>query len=116
MKTRYVTTRPVRNRYLVRERDRRRLKEMGKVTVAVLLVGAALLGYTWLHLRLLGSGYRVETLQRELHELERLERHMSLEAAYLSSPTRVETRATSELGMAAPRLDQMLFLQPEEAR
>ena len=116
MKTRYVTTRPVRNRYLVRERDRRRLREMGKVTAAVLLVGAGLLGYTWLHLRLLGSGYRAETLQRELHELERLERHMSLEAAYLSSPERVERRAAEELGMAPPRLDQMVFLDEGEAR
>lgn len=115
MKTPYVTARPVRNRYLVRERDRRRLLEMGQVTVAVLLVGVALLAYTWLHLRLLGSGYRVENLQRELHELERLERHMSLEAAYLSSPARVENRALTELGMDRPRLDQMLFIPSQEA-
>ena len=116
MRTPYVTARPVRNRYLVRERDRRRLREMGRVTFAVLLVGVALLAYTWLHLRLLGSGYRVEALQRELHELERLERHMSLEAAYLSSPSRVESHAAERLGMAPPRVDQLIFAAGEATR
>ncbi len=109
MKTPYVTARPVRNRYLVRERDRRRLRELGRVVVAVLLVGTALVGYTWIHLSLLGTGYRVESLQRELHELGRLERHMSLEAAYLSSPDRIERRAIEELGMAPPELEQLVF-------
>lgn len=113
MKTPYVTTRPVRNRYLVRERDRRRLRELGRVAVAVLTVGAGLLGYTWLHLSLLGSGYRVEALQRELHELERLERHLGLEAAYLGSPGRVEERARRELAMGPPELEQMVFLGRE---
>ncbi|MDX1631521.1 MAG: cell division protein FtsL [Thermoanaerobaculia bacterium] len=110
MKTPYTTAREVRNRYLVRVRDRKRLRELARVAVAVLLVGAALLGYTWLHLRLLEGGYRVEQLQGRLHELERLERHLRLEAAYLASPQRIEARAVEELGMTQPGFDQMIFV------
>lgn len=114
MKTPYTTTRRVRNRYLVRVRDRRRLRELARVAVAVLLVGAALLGYTWLHLRLLEGGYRVEQLQGRLHELERLERHLHLEAAYLASPQRIEDRAIRDLGMTRPSPDQMIFVTGDE--
>ncbi|HXT50362.1 MAG TPA: cell division protein FtsL [Thermoanaerobaculia bacterium] len=109
LKTPYLLPRPPRNRYLVRQRDRRRMRELGRVAVAVLVVGVALLGYTWLHLELLGSGYRVDTLETKLHELERRERHLRLEEAYLSSPQRVEARASKELGMKPPELAQLLF-------
>ena len=109
MKTPYLLPRPPRNRYLVRQRDRRRMRELGRVGVAVLVVGLALLGYTWLHLELLGSGYRVDGLETRLHELERRERHLRLEEAYLSSPQRVETRASKELGMKPPELAQLVF-------
>ncbi|HET9767177.1 MAG TPA: cell division protein FtsL [Thermoanaerobaculia bacterium] len=109
MKTPYLLPRPPRNRYLVRQRDRRRMRELGRVGVAVLVVGLALLGYTWVHLELLGSGYRVDGLETKLHELERRERHLRLEEAYLSSPQRVEARASKELGMKPPELAQLVF-------
>ncbi len=109
LKTPYLLPRPPRNRYLVRQRDRRRMHELLRVALAILVVGLALLGYTWLHLELLGSGYRVEGLETRLHELERRERHLRLEEAYLSSPQRVEARASKELGMKPPELGQLLF-------
>jgi len=109
LKTPYLLPRPPRNRYLVRQRDRRRMRELARVAVAILVVGTALLGYTWLHLELLGSGYRVEALEQRLRELERRKRHLRLEEAYLSSPQRVEARASRELGMRPPELEQVLF-------
>lgn len=109
MKTPYLLPRPPRNRYLVRQRDRRRLRELLRVALAIVVVGVALLGYTWLHLESLGGGYRVEGLEQRLHELERRERHLRLEEAYLSSPQRVETRASKQLGMKPPELGQLLF-------
>ncbi|MBZ0114634.1 MAG: cell division protein FtsL [Thermoanaerobaculia bacterium] len=113
VRTSYAKSRPVHNRYLVRERDRSLLMEFGRVAAAILVVGTALLGYTWLHLSLLESGYAVGDLQQRLVELERRERHLRLEAAYLSSPARLEKWAVEELGMAAPRLDQMHFIHDE---
>ncbi len=118
MKTPYLLPRPPRNRYLVRQRDRRRMRELLRVALAIVVVGVALLGYTWLHLESLGSSYRVEGLEQRLHELARRERHLRLEEAYLSSPQRVETRASKELGMQPPELGQLLFSGDEhrEAR
>ena len=115
MKTPYALPRPPRNRYLVRERDRRRMHELLRLGGAIVVVGAALLAYTWLHLQMLGSGYRVEALEQNLADLERIERHLRLEASYLSSPQRVETRATQELGMRAPELGQLLFVSADGA-
>ena len=85
------------------------MHELARVAIAILVVGLALLGYTWVHLELLGSGYRVEGLEQRLHELERRQRHLRLEEAYLSNPQRVETHALRELGMKPPELGQLLF-------
>lgn len=107
----YAARRPVVNAYLVRERDRRRLREFAWVVVGIVPLGLALLGYTWLQLEQLRTGYRVERLARELDRLEQNERQLRLEAAYLASPGRVAERAGRELEMAPPRLEQLLYLE-----
>ena len=48
MKTAYAVHRPVANSYLVRERNRRRLRELAVVLVAVGCLGGGLLAYTWI--------------------------------------------------------------------
>jgi cell division protein FtsL len=113
LKTPYVLPRPPRNRFLVRERDRRRLRELLRLGIAILLVGVTLLGYTWLHLELLGCGYRIEGLEQRRHELERRERHLRLEEAHLASPARVETWAVEQAGMRPPELAQLVFVTGE---
>ncbi|HVR99138.1 MAG TPA: hypothetical protein VMW27_21140 [Thermoanaerobaculia bacterium] len=105
----YAVRRPVVNSYLVRERDRRRLRELGLVLLLVLTLGGGLLGYTWIHLEALRTGYRIDTLDRTLRELTRKERERRLEAAYLASPQRIESRAVEALGMQSPALEQVIF-------
>ena len=105
----YAVRRPVVNAYLVRERDRRRLREFGWVLLATLPLGLALLAYTWLQLEVLRTGYRIETLERRVHQLTQTERELRLEAAYLASPARLEERAQGELGLQPPTLEQMVF-------
>jgi hypothetical protein len=107
----YTVRRPVVNAYLVRERDRRRLRELGLVLAAVFPLGLGLLAYTWLQLETLRVGYRIETLERRSHQLQQVERQLRLEAAYLANPARLAERAADDLGLAAPRLEQVLFLQ-----
>jgi cell division protein FtsL len=116
LKTPYTVARPPRNRYLVRERDRRRLRELVRLGLAILVVGLTLIGYTWVHMELLGSGYRIEGLEQRLHELRRRERHLRLEEAHLASPERVERWATAELGMRPPELAQLTFVSEEGPR
>ena len=112
----YLKSRPVNNRYLVRERDRSLLFDLARVTVAVLVVGSALLGYTFMHLTLLEGGYSVGELQQRVVELDRRERHLRLEAAYLASPARLEAWAVNHLGMVPPRLEQIHFIEVNGSR
>jgi cell division protein FtsL len=105
----YAFTRPVVNTYLVRERDRRRWRELALVLVGVFCLGGGLLAYTWIHLEMTRTGYHIDKLERELTEQTRKERQLRLEAAYLASPSQIERRAVGELGMQAPVLEQVVF-------
>lgn len=107
----YAEGRPVENFYLVRERDRRRLHELVILVFGLLPVAASLLGYTWIHLEVRKSEYRIQQLEERLLDLRRVERRSSLETAYLSSPQRVEEAAAERLGMVEVSLDQMVFVE-----
>lgn len=111
MRNAYAVRRPVVNAFLVRERDRRRLRDLVMVLLAVAPLLGAMAGYTWLRVEQVRVGYRVDKLDRTLRRLERDERQLRLEAAYLASPGRVGERAASELGMAPPTLDRLLYLE-----
>ena len=110
MPSAYTVRRPVVNAYLVRERDRRRWRELGLVLAAVFPLGVGLLTYTWQQLETLRVGYRIEALERRAHQLEQIERQLRLESAYLANPARLAERAGEELGLAAPTVEQVLFL------
>lgn len=109
MRNAYAFTRPVANSYLVRERDRRRWRELVLVSAVVLCLGGGLLAYTWIHLEMTRTGYRIDALERELAERTREERELRLQAAYLASPSQIERRAAGELGLQAPALEQVVF-------
>lgn len=109
MRNAYALRRPVVNAYLVRERDRRRFRELALVLLVVVSLGGGVFAYIWIHLQVLSTGYRIDELERELTELSRKERQLRLEAAYLASPSLVERRAVEELGMQPPALEQVLF-------
>ena len=111
MPSAYVVRRPVVNAYLVRERDRRRLRELGYVVLAVAPLVVGLVAYTWLQLETLRVGYRIETLERRAHKLEQVERQLRLESAYLAQPRRLAERAAHELGLAEPEVEQVVFLE-----
>lgn len=109
MRTAYARRRPVVNTYLVRERDRRRLRELARVLLLLLPLGFALVGNIWVRVEVIRYGYRIHELEGELAQLNRRERELRLEAAYLASPQRVEARAEKELGMRPPTLEQTIF-------
>jgi cell division protein FtsB len=109
MRLQYAVRRPVVNEYLVRERDRRRVRDLLRVVVWVLPVAAALLTYISVHLTVLDRAYQIRVLEQRIKDLTRTERQLRLEAAYLGSPPLIEERAREELGMATPRPDQVLF-------
>ncbi|HEX2254531.1 MAG TPA: hypothetical protein VHQ65_14780 [Thermoanaerobaculia bacterium] len=95
----YAYHREVENAWLVRQRDRRRQRELALVVLVALPVVAALIGYTWLHVRMLHSAYRLQELAGELAEAERLRGALAVEAAAFAALGEVERRAAAELGM-----------------
>jgi cell division protein FtsL len=105
----YTVHRPVANEYLVRERDRRRLRELVHVVLVLAPVALALTAFTWTHLQVLDAGYRIAELEGRRHELDRRESRLRLEAAYLASPGLIERRARAELAMRPPELAQLVF-------
>lgn len=109
MRSAYAFRRPVVNTYLVRERDRRRQRELALVLLVVLCLGGGLLAYTWIHLEVLRTGYEIDTLEKRLGELTQKERQLRLEASYLAGPSQIEQRAFHELGMQQPALEQVVF-------
>ena len=111
MNTPHAFRRPVENAYLERERDRRLLRELMGVLGAVLVLGGGLLAYTWMHIEILRTGYRIDDLEQSLHQTLERERQLRLEAAYRAHPQRVEQRARAELSMQEPTLEQTLFYE-----
>ncbi|MEM7352280.1 MAG: cell division protein FtsL [Acidobacteriota bacterium] len=111
MRSPYTIHRQVENTYLVRERDRRLIRELLAVVAVVLLLGGGLLAYTWVHIEILDTGYRIDHYEKELHQLRQEERRRRLEASYLAHPARIEQRASQDLGMAQPGLAQTLFFE-----
>jgi hypothetical protein len=107
----YAVHRRVENTYLVRERDRRLLRELTGVLAAVLVLGGGLFAYTWVHIEILRTGYRVDEMEKRLHKLLEVERQWRLEAAYLAHPERLAERAGQKLGMVEPTLEQTLFFE-----
>lgn len=111
MRSPYAVRRTVENEYLVRERDRRLARELLGVAVTVLLLGAGLLAYTWIHIETTHVGYAVDRLEKSLHELRQEERRLRLEATYRARPASLEERAARELDMRPPKLEQTVFYE-----
>ena len=109
MRSPYTIHRPVENTYLVRERDRRLIRELLVVVAMVLVLGGGLLTYTWVHIEIVDTGYRINGFEKQLHQLREEERRRRLEASYLSQPERLDQRARRELGMRPPTLEQTVF-------
>ncbi len=109
MRTAYAVRRPVVNSYLVRQRDRKRLRELGAVLVAMLPVGFGMIANVWTHHQLLDAGDRIHYLEQRLVELDHRRRQLQVEAEYLGSPTQIVGRARSELGMQYRTLDRTIF-------
>ena len=107
----YIRHRRVENLVLVRERDRRRVRQLGWMLLGVLPLAMALLGYTWLQAEIVHTGYEVRSLERQLEHLSRDERLLKLDIALLSSPERVVEAASVELGMVFPSIEQTVFLE-----
>ena len=104
----YSVRRPVENVYLVRERDRKRTKELLGLALAALPPMAVLFAAIWANLEAVRLGYQLERLETQLTTLVRRNRNLLSDRAQAAALTRVEAIATSRLELGPPRLAQVI--------
>ena len=68
--------------------------------------------YAWQHFQCIQLNYQMESLKSQQSQMTELHRQLTLEAASLRAPERIDAIARRQLGMTAPAADQ---LQPYEA-
>lgn len=101
---------PVKNRHLVREIDRGRVRELLRAAGLVAILLLPLLAYVWNHMEWIRGGYDRDRLERERVEQSELGRRLRIEKAALESLARIEVEAREHLEMvpaeeATVRLD-----------
>ena len=100
------------NSRLVRLGAPGRWRELLKqLAVGGLLAGVIFL-YAWQHFQCVQLGYQMESLKSQQAQMTELNRQLTLEAAGLRSPARIDEIARRQLGLTAPAAGQ---LQPFEA-
>ncbi|MFQ5666468.1 MAG: cell division protein FtsL [Candidatus Binatia bacterium] len=76
------------------------------VTLAV----AIALAHVWLRLKVVDLGYRISTTRQVIRKLQQESQELTLEAARLNAPGRLERVARDRLGMTRPQRDQEVVL------
>jgi len=104
----YAVRRPVENVYLVRERDRKRSRELLALALAAVPPMAVLFGAIWANLETVRLGYQLERLESQADVLARRNRNLAAERAQAAALARVEDIAREKLGLAPPRLEQLI--------
>jgi cell division protein FtsL len=114
----YAVGRPVENVYLVRERDRRRSRELLTFALAALPPMAVLFGAIWANLETVRLGYQHERLERQHEQLLEKNRSLATARAQVAALARVDAIARGSLGLGTPRPGQLAVIKDgvEQAR
>jgi cell division protein FtsL len=106
----YAVRKPVQNVYLVRERDRKRTRELLALALAALPPMLVLFAAIWANLETVRLGYQLERLESQREVLFRRRRNLVAERAAASALTRVEAIAKEKLELGPPRLPQVIVV------
>src|SRR5256885_16851807 len=93
----YAQKKSIENTHIVRERDRKRFRELLAVLALGVPIGLFLLLFTWQNLEVIRLGHEATRLQKQKQEIENANRALQLELDRRTSLGAVEQRAT-ELG------------------
>jgi len=89
----YAQKKPIENTHIVRERDRRRSRELLAVLALGVPIGAFLLLFTWQNLEVIRLGHEATRLQKQKQEIENANKALQLELDRRTSLGAVEQRA-----------------------
>jgi cell division protein FtsL len=90
--------------------DRRGLARFVAGTAACALLAAAALFHAWMRTQVTEEGYRLSQVSAENQQLLREREHLTLQAAQLKSPGRIEQLAREKLGMGPAKAEQLVVL------
>lgn len=107
----YAVRRPIDNVYLVRERDRRRTRELLALSLAALPPMAVLFAAIWANLETVRLGYQLERVEKQREVLLERNRQLRVEKAQATALARVESIAKGRLGMVPPRPAQVILVE-----
>ena len=91
----YAQKRPIENVHIVRERDRRRFRELLAVLSLGIPIGAFLLLFTWQNLEVIRLGHEATRLQKQKQEIENANKALQLDLDRRTSLAAVEQRAVN---------------------
>jgi cytoskeletal protein RodZ len=89
----YAQKKPIENTHIVRERDRRRFRELFSVVVLGLFIAGFLIIFTWQNVTVIRLGHEATHLQQQKKQLENANKAMRLEIDRATSLASVEQRA-----------------------
>ena len=95
----YTQKKPIDNTHIVRERDRRRNRELLAVLSLGIPIGSFLLLFTWQNLEVIRLGRETTRLQKSYKDTEAIHKALEAERDRLTSFDTVETQA-AKLGFA----------------
>jgi len=95
----YTQKKPIENAHIVRERDRRRFRELLAVLSLGIPIGLFLLLFTWQNLEVIRLGRKATDLQQQRKQIEDENKALQLQLDRLTSLDAVEQKATA-LGFA----------------
>lgn len=109
----YTQKKPIENAHIVRERDRRRFRELLAVLSLGIPIGAFLLLFTWQNLEVIRLGREATRLQQQRKQVEDANKALQLELDRVTSLDSVERKATA-LGFAPADPRAIVMVTPAD--
>lgn len=107
----YTQKKPIENIHIVRERDRRRNRELLAVLSLGVPVGLFLLLFAWQNLEIIHLGRETTSLQEKLKDIEAEHKTLQSERDRLTSFETVEEQA-AKLGFERAPHDSIVMVEP----
>jgi hypothetical protein len=107
----YTQKKPIENAHIVRERDRRRFRELLAVLSLGAPIGFFLLLFTWQNLEVIRLGHEATRLQKSRKDIEDANKALQLELDRLTSLAAVQQKA-STLGFAPTDASTIVTVAP----
>jgi cell division protein FtsL len=107
----YAVRRPVENVYLVRERDRRRSRELLALAFAAVPPVVVLFVAIWASVKTVELGYQIAALAKRRDVLIETKRRLEMDRAQAAALSRVEDISRRTLGLVPPTLDQVVLVK-----